>query len=63
MGEPSVHPETSEPILALADLVRELESSDYRDSAGVRAAHTSAFCAAKALVDLHAALNRPWWRT
>jgi len=57
-------PPPTELEIALAELVRELESSDYRNSAGVLAHRTSAFLCAKALVDLTRSINRrPWWRT
>ena len=62
MDEPGPPPAASEMESALADLVRELESSDYCSSAGVRADRTSAFVCAKALVDLNRALARPPWR-
>jgi hypothetical protein len=55
-------PEPSEAEQALEDLVRELESSDYRDSAGVRADRTSAFACAKALIEPKRALARAPWR-
>ena len=57
-------PPATELESALAELVRDLESTDYRNSAGVRADQTHAFLCAKALVDLTRAITRrPWWRT
>jgi hypothetical protein len=55
--------EPSETDRALVDLVGELESSDYRNSSGVKATQSAAFLNAKALVALLSAIDRrPWWR-
>jgi hypothetical protein len=43
--------------LALANLVKELETDDYRTVSGVSARITTAFAEAKALLILHEALT------
>jgi len=49
---------SSECERALADLVRELESDDFRNPAGVKATRTAAYLNAKALVSLISTLSR-----
>jgi hypothetical protein len=47
---------------ALAQLIRELETDDYRSFTGVSARQTAAFVEAKALLTLRNALDSPpWW--